>query len=117
MHPKSDDSTRELIHDEKGPVGLEHHGFTPEQIGAPETVLHVSDEGEPGGTIPGIWLIVLGENTSHNVLVDIDAKGPAISCAILGVPNRGFLRFISRMSWMSSKDGPLGPGFSLLFEV
>ncbi len=76
MHRKSNDSPGELIHDDEDPVGLEEHGFTPEQIDAPKAVLYMSDEGEPGGAIPGIWPIMLGEDTSHNVLVDIDAKSP-----------------------------------------
>ena len=47
VHRKSNDSSRELIHDDEDPVGLEKHGFTPEQVDAPKAVLHVSDEGEP----------------------------------------------------------------------
>ncbi len=47
MHPEADDAPGELIHDQKDPVGLEHHGFTSEQIDAPKAVLHMSDEGEP----------------------------------------------------------------------
>ena len=37
-----------------------------------------------------------------------------ICCAIRRHPNRGFLRFISTMVWMSSFEGPLGPGLPLL---
>jgi len=85
MHRKTNDSPRELIHDNKDPVGLEHHGFTPEQINAPEAILNVSDEGEPGGPIPGIWPIFLGQDTSHDVLIDIDSKGP---CDFLRDPGR-----------------------------
>jgi hypothetical protein len=76
MHPKSNDSPRELIHDEEDPVRFEHHGFAPEQINAPKTVFHMTDEGEPGGPILGIWPIFPGENAPYDILIDIDAKGP-----------------------------------------
>ena len=60
--------------------------------------------------------MVLGENPPHDVFVDIDEKGPGDLLRIRGHPNRGLRRFISKMSWMSSGDGPLGPGLSLLLE-
>ena len=47
MHPKSDDSPSELVHDNQDPVGLEENGLAPEQVDAPEAILHVADKGEP----------------------------------------------------------------------
>ena len=76
IHPKSNDSPRELIHDDEDPVGLKHHGFTPKQVHTPKAVFHVTDEGEPGGPTSRIWSIFLGENASYDILIDIDAKGP-----------------------------------------
>ena len=116
MHPKSNDSPRELIHDEKGPVGFEHYGLTSKQVDAPKTVFHMADESEPRGSISSVRAITVSEDTPHDVLVDIDAKGPGNLLRDPGHPNLGFLCFISKMSWMSSGDGPLGPGFPLLFE-
>ena len=81
MHAKSDDSPCELIHDDEDPVGFEEYGFTPEEVNAPETVLHMSDEAEPGGPISLVRAIMLREDTSHDILIDIDAKGP---CDLLG---------------------------------
>jgi hypothetical protein len=47
MHAKSDDSPRELVHDNQDPVGFEENGLALEQIDAPKAVFHVADEGEP----------------------------------------------------------------------
>ena len=47
MHPKSNDSPSELIHDNQNPVGLEGNRLAPKQIDTPEAILHVADKGEP----------------------------------------------------------------------
>ena len=48
---------------------------TPKQINAPEAVLGVSEEGQPGWpTIVGHWAVVFGEDTPYKVLVDIDPE-------------------------------------------
>ena len=80
MHPKSDDSPGELIHDNHDPVGFQENGFAPEQIDAPEAIFHMADEGEPGGSISGLWVVALGEDAPHYIFVDVDAKG---SCDLL----------------------------------
>jgi hypothetical protein len=76
MHFKSNDSLRELIHDEEDPVGLEEYGLTPKQVNAPKAVLYMADESEPGGSISSVRAITVSEDTPHDVLIDIDAKGP-----------------------------------------
>ena len=38
---------KSLVHDNKDPVGFEENGLAPEQIHAPEAILHVANEGEP----------------------------------------------------------------------
>ena len=47
MNTKADDPPGELIHDNEDPVGLEENGFAPEQIDAPEIILHVANKCEP----------------------------------------------------------------------
>ena len=39
------------IHDGHDPVALEHDGFASKEIDAPQAVLCVSDEREPGGSL------------------------------------------------------------------
>ena len=55
-------------------MGVEGDRLAAKEIDAPEAILHVADEGEPRGTIPRLWLIVFGENASHNFLIDVYAK-------------------------------------------
>ncbi len=57
-------------------MGLEEYGFTPKQVDALKAVFHMADEDEPGGATSRIWLIFLGENAPHDILIDIDAKCP-----------------------------------------
>ncbi len=46
MHTKADEPPGELVHDNQDPVGLEENGLAPEQVDAPEAILHVTDKGE-----------------------------------------------------------------------
>ncbi len=50
LDAESNDPARVLIHDDQDPVGPQRGRFAPEQIDTPETVLQVSNEGQPGGT-------------------------------------------------------------------
>ena len=54
MHAKSDDSPRELVHDNQDPVGFEENGLALEQIDAPKAVfmwpMKVSHEGPSPGS-------------------------------------------------------------------
>jgi hypothetical protein len=71
----ADDLAREVIHHNHGPIALEHNGLTSEQIEAPQAVLHVSDEREPGWALgSGGRSEVLSEDATHGVLVDLDAE-------------------------------------------
>src|SRR5450631_522701 len=71
----TDDPTREMIHHNHDPVALEHNGLTSEQIDAPQAVLHVSDEREPGGSlISGGRSEMPSEDAAHDILVDLDAE-------------------------------------------
>ncbi len=105
--------TRELVHDDKDPVGLEEHEFTLEQIDAPKAVFHMPDEGELGGAAPRIWPIFLGENAPHNILIDIDAKGPGNLLRDLGTAEPGVAVFYIQNELNKLWRRPLGSGFSL----
>jgi len=51
MDAETNDPARVLIHDHQNPVGPQRGRLAPEQIHAPETVFHVAEESQPGGTI------------------------------------------------------------------
>ena len=51
MDAKADDTPRELVHDAQYPVALQRDGLAMKQIHAPQTVLHVSQEGQPGRSV------------------------------------------------------------------
>ena len=71
----TDDPAREMIHHNHDPIALEHNGLTSEQIDAPQAVLHVADEREPGGSlISGGRSEMPSEDAAHDVFVDLDAK-------------------------------------------
>ena len=71
----ADDLAREVIHHNHGPIALEHNGLTSEQIEAPQAVLHVSDEREPGGSlISGGRSEMPSEDAADDIFVDLDAK-------------------------------------------
>ena len=111
-----DDPAGVLIHDDQDPVGPQPGRFAPEQIDTPETVLQVSNEGQPGGTTGVLFrAIVTGENPSDNVFVDwdVESQGNLLSnsrtapggIALLCLDN-GFNEFFAGAFWA-------GPSFAL----
>jgi hypothetical protein len=75
LDANADEPACEQIHYDNDPVALEHDGLTSEQIDAPQAVLHVSDEREPGGSlISGGRSEMPSEDAAHNVFVDLDAE-------------------------------------------
>ena len=50
MQAKPDDATSVLVHDDQNPVSPQHRRFAAKQVRAPETVLQVTEESQPGGT-------------------------------------------------------------------
>ena len=75
LDAESNDPARVLIHDDQNPVGPQRRRFAPEQIDTPETVLQVSNEGQPGRTASvRFGSVVTGENPSNNVFVDLDVE-------------------------------------------
>ena len=77
MYAEPQDAARELIHDDQDPVSPQRGRFALEQIYAPEAVLQVSKEGQPGGPA-GVWFrsVVTGQNPSNHVFVDGEVKSP-----------------------------------------
>ena len=71
LDPESDDSACVLVHNDQNPVRLQGDGFTSEQIEASQTVLHMTDERQPGWTAPRRRRrVMIGENPSNHVLID-----------------------------------------------
>ena len=116
LQAKPNDPTSVLIHDDQYPVSPQHCRFAAKEIHAPETVLHVSEESQPGRTA-GVWLgsVIRGQDAPNDVFIDGDAERPSNllgnaraapeGIALLGGDNRS----------MSSLDGPLGPVLRLPF--
>jgi len=48
VNPETNDSTRGVVHDDEDPMGFESDGLTSEEIHAPQTVLRMTKEGQPG---------------------------------------------------------------------
>ena len=49
--------------------------FTTKQVGAPQTVLRLTEKGEPRRTAgSGFWPVMFCKNPAHHVLVDIHAE-------------------------------------------
>src|SRR5215207_129436 len=70
LHSEADDAASELIHDDHHPVGSEDQRFTSKEIDAPEAVLGVSEESQPGRTVAAAGRpTVFRQYTSHNILV------------------------------------------------
>ena len=76
LDAESNDPAGVLIHDDQNPVGPQRHRFAPEQVDTPETVLQVSNEGQPGRAASIRFGPVVGvENAPNNVLIDLDVEG------------------------------------------
>src|SRR5450759_589198 len=74
-HAEADDLACKEIHGGHDPVALEHDGFASKEIDAPQAVLRVSGEGEPGWTIASRGTSeMLSEDAPHDVFVDLDPK-------------------------------------------
>ena len=50
LDPESDDSACVLVHDDQHPIRLQGDRFTSKHVEAPQTVLQLTDERQPGGT-------------------------------------------------------------------
>ncbi len=102
LDPEPDDSTRVLVHNDQNPISLQADRFTSEQVEAPQTVLHMTDERQPGGTtLRRRRPIMQGQNPPNHILINrcselIDVPNAKLICsAICGHPQDGLRRFIS----------------------
>src|SRR5215471_2371476 len=71
LDPESNDPACVLVHDNQHPICLQGDRFTAEQVEAPQTVLHMTDERQPRGT--AFWRlgrVMYGENPSNHVLIN-----------------------------------------------
>jgi hypothetical protein len=77
LNTKTNNAPRELIHHEESPVRSQRCGFTSEQIAAPQTVLHVAEEREPGWASRIRFRPVMNaQDTANYILVDFSAESP-----------------------------------------
>ena len=71
LDPESDDSACVLVHDDQHPICLQSDRFTTEQVEAPQTVLHMTDERQPRRTSARRrWRVMYGENPPNHVLLN-----------------------------------------------
>ena len=72
---KPDDASRKLVHHNENPMCSQGCRFALEQIAAPQTVLHVTEKGEPGRTSRIRFRPVMdAQDAANNILVDLDAE-------------------------------------------
>src|SRR2546429_3338414 len=75
MYAEPNDPACVLIHDDQDPGGPQGGRLAPEQIHAPETVFHVAQESQPGGTTRVLSRpVALSENPANHVFVDLDVE-------------------------------------------
>ena len=73
---ESDDAAGEHIDDHKDPMAAEQYRLATKQIHAPEAVVGLREEGEPGGTrgTRMIWAVLRREDSTHDVLINLNAE-------------------------------------------
>jgi hypothetical protein len=78
LQAKPNDATSVLIHDDQYPVSPQQRRFAAKEVHAPETVLHVTKECQPGRTT-SVWLgsVIRGQDAPNDVFIDGDAERPS----------------------------------------
>ena len=117
MDGEADDPARVLIHNAENPVSAKRGGLAAKQIDAPETVLHLSNERQPGRSVAmGRRPIVASQNTADDIFIDGDSKRER---NLLG----DFRAAPTRIALFHRDDGvdqfpgqALGPGFGSVFR-
>ena len=73
---ESDDAAGEHIDDQKDPMAAEQYRLATKQIHAPEAVLGLCEEGEPGRTRGArmIWVVMRREDSTHDVLINLHGE-------------------------------------------
>ena len=96
MDAEANDPARVFIHDHQDPVGPQRRRLAPEQIHAPQAVLHVAQERQPGRAIGVLSrLVVMSENPANHVFVDGDVERQGNLLGDSRQPQLGFRCFIS----------------------
>ena len=74
---ETDEPAREYVHDQHHPMTAQEDRFAAEHVDAPDAVVYVADECEPGWAIGSAvdWPVVLREHAAHDIFVDVDAEG------------------------------------------
>ena len=96
---RTHDPAGKLIHDNQDPVGPQRGRLALEQIHAPEAVFHVAQDRQPGGTTSVLARpVVMGENPSNHVFVDLDVerRGDVLGDARTAPVRITFLHFDDR---------------------
>ena len=76
MDATADDPPRVLVHHYQHPMASQDRRLAPEQVDAPQAILRMPQERQPGRTTRvGCRSIVRSEHSAHHVLVDVDRKG------------------------------------------
>ena len=77
LDAKADDAAGEHVHDQHHPMAAQEDRFAAEQVDAPEAVLGLRDERQPGRAIGTRVLgpVVLRKHAANDILVDLDAEG------------------------------------------
>jgi hypothetical protein len=72
---KADDAAGEDVHHDHDPVAFEQNRFAPKEVDAPQAVLSVPDDGEPGRTITA-WhrSVVPDKYASDDIFIDLDSE-------------------------------------------
>jgi hypothetical protein len=75
VNAKPKDATSELIHNHQYPMRSQAQRFTTKQVGAPQTVLRLTEKSQPRRTAgSGFWPVMFSKNPAHHVLVDVRAE-------------------------------------------
>ena len=103
LDTEADDAAGEHVHDDQHPVAAQQDGFAAEQVDAPQAVLDVPDECQPGGAVgSGVaWPIAFREHATHDILVDVDAESTNDLLGDADTAGTGLRRFISTIAAMS----------------
>jgi hypothetical protein len=78
VQAKSNDPTSVLIHDDQYPVSSQDCRFAAKEVDAPETVLQVTEESQPGRTTAVcLGSVMSGQNAPNHVFIHGDAECPS----------------------------------------
>jgi hypothetical protein len=88
---KADDTTGEDVHNQQDPMAAQGDRLNSKQIDTLDAVFCLSDDGQPGRTIGRLGSEVYGEHASHDIFIDLNAKGVS---DLLGAADTTELRIV-----------------------